>query len=216
MGEISNKIPKAKKSVYSIVGKRILDILFSGIAIICLSWLFLLLAILELIFHGKPIIYKQQRIGLHGKAFDIYKFRSMTNEKDENGKLLPGEKRITNFGKIIRRFSLDELPELFCIFSGKMSIIGPRPLLPQYLEYYTARHMMRHEVKPGLAIVNLKQQKSWTWREQFENDIFYIENISLKLDIQMFYAILKEAMVGSEYRVNDTREKFSPEYWKEG
>ena len=145
-------MPTVKKTIYTLFVKRLLDIVLSGVAIICLSPLLIVISILELIYHGKPILFAQERPGLHGKIFKVYKFRSMNNKTDENGVLLPGEQRVTRFGKLIRRLSLDELPELFCIFTGKMSIIGPRPLLVRYLPLYTARHMLRHEMKPGLAI----------------------------------------------------------------
>ena len=208
-------MPVVKKTVYTKYIKRTIDILLSGMAMVILCPLFLVIAVLELFFHGHPILYAQERPGLHGKIFKIYKFRSMTNETDEKGELLPGEQRVTSFGRFIRRFSLDELPELFCIFTGKMSIIGPRPLLPQYISYYTKRHMMRHEVRPGLACVSLKPIKTWTWNDQFENDIWYIENCSLLVDIKEVFAVLREAIAGAEYRVNDSRKEFSPDYWEE-
>ena len=189
--------------------KRLLDIVLSGVAIICLSPLLIVISILELIYHGKPILFAQERPGLHGKIFKVYKFRSMNNKTDENGVLLPGEQRVTRFGKLIRRLSLDELPELFCIFTGKMSIIGPRPLLVRYLPLYTARHMLRHEMKPGLACVPLQPIKSWTWNDQFENDLWYVENCSFAVDVKMLIAVIKEAIAGSEYRVNDTREEYN-------
>lgn len=214
MSTINMTVPKVKKSFYSLIIKRALDIVISGVAILGLSPIFLLLIVLELVYHGKPIFFVQQRPGLKGKIFNIYKFRSMTNETDENGNLLPGEQRVTNFGRILRRLSLDELPELFCIFIGKMSIIGPRPLLPEYLPYYSNRHKMRHAVRPGLACVSLKASKSWTWNDQFENDIWYVENISFLIDSKMIFAVAKEVFSGSEYRVNDTREKFTRDYWK--
>ena len=204
----TEEIPKVKKTMYTVVIKRVLDIIFSGMAIIVLSPIFLILTILELIFHGRPVLFFQERPGLHGKLFKIYKFRSMTNERDENGELLPGEKRLTSFGRFIRRFSLDELPELFCIFAGKMSIIGPRPLSPLYLPRYSKRHAMRHEMRPGLACVSLKPISTWTWENQFENDIWYIENCSFIIDIKMVFAVMREAIKGSEYRVNDTRSDF--------
>lgn len=208
-------IPVVKKTIYTKYIKRVIDIILSGIAIITLSPLFIVLVVLEFGFHGRPILYMQERLGLHGKIFKLYKFRSMTNETDENGALLPGNQRVTTFGRFIRRYSLDELPELFCIFTGKMSIIGPRPLLPQYLPYYTRRHMIRHEVRPGFACVPLKPMKTWTWNDQFENDIWYIENCSFLVDIKEVLAVLREAIVGAEYRVNDSRKKFSPDYWEE-
>lgn len=202
-------MPKVKKSLYTVFFKRIFDVILSGLAIVLLSPLFIILSILELIFHGWPILFSQERPGLHGKVFKLYKFRSMTNKKDKNGNLLPSSQRLTKFGRFIRRLSLDELPELFCIFTGNMSIIGPRPLLVKYLPLYSDRHMMRHEVRPGFACVPLKPIKSWSWNDQFENDIWYIENCSLLIDLKMIFAVLKEAIKGSEYRVNDTRGEFT-------
>lgn len=201
--------PIVKKSFYSIFVKRLLDILLSGLSIIVLSPLFLILLLLELIFHGCPILYEQERLGLHGKKFKIYKFRSMTNERDAQGNLLPGEQRLTTFGRFLRRFSLDELPELFCILAGKMSIIGPRPLLAKYRPYYTERHMMRHEMRPGLACTPLWKQETWSWNDQFETDIWYIEHCSFMVDLKMIFAVAREAVVGAEYRVEDTREEFN-------
>lgn len=206
---MEESLPKARRTIYTVFVKRLFDVMFSGIAIIILSPVLVILAILEIFFHGTPILFSQQRPGLHGRIFKIYKFRSMTNDKDENGELLPSEKRITSFGKFIRRFSLDELPELFCVFTGKMSIIGPRPLLVKYLPFYTDRHMQRHEVRPGLACYSLKPLKSWSWNDQFENDIWYIENCNFIVDLKMMFAVGKEALVGSKYRVNDTREEFN-------
>lgn len=207
--------PIVRKTVYSIVIKRFLDIIMSGTLIICLSWLFMGIIFLEFIFHGRPIFYCQKRPGKEGVVFNLYKFRSMTNETDEKGALLPGEERVTKFGRFIRKFSLDELPELFCIFTGKMSFIGPRPLLPEYLDIYTERHKMRHAVRPGLACLPpRKKVSSWTWNDQFENDIFYIENISFKIDIMIFVSVIREALCGSEYRVNDTRQPLEKDYWK--
>lgn len=206
---MEEQLPIVKKTVYTIVIKRALDILLSGLAILILSPLLLVLTILELIYHGRPVLYSQERPGLHGKLFKIYKFRSMTNETDANGELLPSEKRLTSFGKIIRRFSLDELPELFCIFTGRMSIIGPRPLLTKYLPLYSKRHSMRHEIRPGFACVSLKPITTWSWNDQFENDIWYVENCSLMIDIKMIIAVAREALAGAEYRVDDTRIEFN-------
>lgn len=213
--EKPEEYPVLKKTFYSIFVKRLLDIVFSGLALVILSPLLLCIVILELIYHGKPVIYAQERPGKDEKLFKLYKFRSMTNETDENGNLLPSSQRLTKFGKTIRRLSIDELPELWCIFTGKMSIIGPRPLLPAYLPYYTKRHHSRHAVRPGLACVSLKPIKTWSWNDQFENDVWYIENISFMTDVKMIFAVAKEALAGSEYRVNDTRKKFSQDYWRE-
>ena len=203
-----DQMPKVRRSVYTVFIKRVFDILLSGLAILVLSPLLLVIAFLELVFHGKSVLFAQERPGLHGKIFKVYKFRSMTNETDKEGNLLPEEQRATKFGRFIRRFSLDELPELFCIFTGKMSIIGPRPLLVRYLPLYTPRHMMRHEVRPGFACVPLKPIKTWTWNDQFENDIWYIENCSFLVDIKMVFAVAREAVVGAEYRVGGAREEF--------
>lgn len=208
-------IPVPKKSVYSLYVKRVLDILLSGFALIVLFPVFVIIAVLELIFHGWPILYVSQRPGKDCINFNIYKFRSMTNETDECGELLPEEFRLTKFGLFLRRTSLDELPELWSIFTGKMSIVGPRPLLTEYIELYTPRHKMRHSVRPGLACVRIKRSKadvipdSWTWREQFENDIYYIENISFTLDVKMIIGIALKAIKGSSYRTNDTRVRFN-------
>lgn len=203
-------IPQPRRTFYSLIVKRCLDILLSGLALLCLSPLLLILCILELIFHGSPIFYKTRRPGKDRKIFNLYKFRSMTNERDSEGILLTEDKRLTKFGLFLRKTSMDELPELFNIFKGDMSIIGPRPLLIEYLDLYTPRHAMRQSVRPGLACVRiqLSESKTWTWREQFENDIYYIENISLSTDIRMIFAVLKEAIKGSEYRANDTRVPF--------
>ena len=206
---MADEIPTVRRTLYTVVIKRLLDILLSGAAIVILSPLLLVLSVLELICHGRPVLFVQERPGRYGKTFKIYKFRSMTNETDQNGELLSEDKRATKFGRLIRRLSLDELPELFCIFTGKMSIIGPRPLLSRYLPLYTQRHMMRHEVRPGLACVPLKPIKTWTWNDQFENDIWYIENCSFLIDVKMFFAVLREAIVGADYRVSGIRSEYN-------
>ena len=202
---------KPVKSFYSIVVKRFLDIVLSGIAIICLSPILVILSILELIFHGKPIIYATKRPGKNGKLFKMYKFRSMTNEVGEDGWLLPEEKRLTSFGRFIRKTSLDELPELFNILRGDMSIIGPRPLLVEYLDYYSPRHSMRHAVRPGFACFRIVHTESttWTWGEQFENDIWYVEHVSFLTDVRMIFAIIKEVFKASDVRANDNRPPFT-------
>lgn len=209
------RIPHVRKTIYTTVVKRLLDILLSGAALIVLSPVFLVITILELIYHGRPVLFTQERPGKDEKLFKVYKFRSMTNETDENGVLLPNEKRLTKFGKKLRRLSLDELPELFCIFTGKMSIIGPRPLRPQYLQYYTERHHYRHAVRPGLMVYPLKPRKSWTWNDQFENDIWYVENCSFSVDIRMVYIVLKNAVSGGETRADAIRKRLTEDYWRE-
>ena len=208
---IQHAIPKVRITIYTKYIKRILDVVLSGLAIIILSPLLLAIAVLELIIHGRPVLYAQKRPGLNEKIFTMYKFRSMNNAVDENGKLLPGNQRITTFGRFLRRFSLDELPELFCVFTGKMSIIGPRPLLPMSLPYYSERHHMRHAVRPGLSCEPLHSVTNWSWNDQFENDIWYIEHMSFWVDFQMVFAVAREALRGSDYRVNDTRAEYNGE-----
>ena len=198
-----------KRTFYTIFLKRFFDIFLSCTAILFFSPLFILIILLEIIFHGFPIFFVQERIGKDEKKFKLIKFRSMNNKKDSKGELLPGDKRVTRFGRFLRRFSLDELPELFNIFVGQMSIIGPRPLLVCSLPFYSNRHRIRHLIKPGLALVSLKPIKTWTWSDQFENDVWYVENCSFLVDFKMLFAVAKEALRGSEYRVNDTREEFN-------
>lgn len=212
--KVSNEIPCCRNTFYVKYGKRMIDLLLSIIAIIILSPVLLVVIIMELIFHGIPVFYKTQRPGKNGELFTIRKFRSMTNERDENGNLLPGNKRVTKFGRFLRRTSIDELPELFSVLLGDMSIVGPRPLLPEYMTRYSKRHMCRHQVKPGLTCARIKHYKgeeipnTWTWNDQFENDIWYIEHISLWVDIKMFFAIIKTVIVGGDYRTNDERAEF--------
>lgn len=208
---MNDTIPVMKKTVYSLYLKRLFDILLSTVAIVVLSPLLLAVCFFEIVFHGFPIVYKTKRPGKDGKIFELYKFRSMTNEKDANGFLLPEEKRITKFGLLIRKTSIDELPELFNILKGDMSIIGPRPLLIEYLPLYSKRHFQRHVVRPGLACVRIipSESHTWTWGEQFENDIYYVENISFSTDLKMLFAVLVEAIKGNAYRANDTRIPFT-------
>ena len=198
------------KGIYAIYIKRILDICLSGLALVVLSPVLFIIYLLEIVFHGFPAIYKTKRPGKNGKVFNLYKFRSMTNEKDNNGELLPEDKRLTKLGLFLRKTSIDELPELINIFKGDMSIIGPRPLLVEYLPLYSPRHSMRHAVRPGLACVRImpSDSKTWTWGEQFDNDIYYIEHISFITDVHMIIAVIKEVIKGSDYRANDTRVPF--------
>lgn len=210
---IHTEIPRPKKSFYSRFVKRLLDFLLSGLAIVVLSPLLLLLCILELLFHGRPIFYIDQRPGLNGEIFGLYKFRSMSNECDENGNLLHPSLRITPFGRILRRTSLDELAGLFNIFNGTMSIIGPRPLMKDYLPLYNERHQYRHAVRPGLACWKVGgsdqlTSRTWTWNAQFESDIYYVEHVSFLLDVFMVLKTVKVVFSKSEMRTNSDRIKF--------
>lgn len=212
--QIRTDIPTPKKSFYAQYGKRFLDIVLSGLAILVLSPLMLVICILELIYHGRPICYIDKRPGKDGKIFGLYKFRSMTNETDENGVLLHPSKRITPFGRFIRRYSIDELAGLFNILNGTMSIIGPRPLMVDYLPLYNERHKYRHVVRPGLACWDLRKGNkltaaSFTWNTQFESDIYYIENISFWLDVKMVFKTIQVLFTKSEMRTNSDRVKFN-------
>lgn len=214
--EIRTDVPKPKRTLYSRYIKRFLDIFISGMAIIAISPILLVIVILELIYHGAPVFYVDKRPGKDGKIFNMYKFRSMTNECDENGKLLHPSKRITPFGRFLRKTSLDELAGLFNVFNGTMSIIGPRPLMVDYLPLYNERHKHRHDVRPGLACWDLNggnkiTSKSWTWNAQFESDIYYVENVSLLLDIKMVIKTIQIVFTKSEMRTNSDRVKFNGE-----
>ena len=166
--------------------KRLLDIVLSLIAIIVLSPVYLIVAIVVRIQMGSPVLFSQDRIGKDEKVFKLYKFRSMTNEKDENGKLLPEEKRLTKFGLTLRSTSLDELPELFSILKGDMSIVGPRPLPTYYGPYYLPEERKRHQVRGGLIPPDgLSKKTTPEWETQFKYDNYYVDNVSFLLDCKV-------------------------------
>lgn len=168
--------------------KRPIDFILSLIAIVCLSWVFIIVAILVRIKLGAPVLFTQERPGKDEKIFKLYKFRTMTNERDEKGELLPDEVRLTRFGKLLRSTSLDELPELFNILKGDMSIVGPRPLLVKYLSRYTPEQRRRHEVRPGLTgLAMSKVRNSAGWDKKFELDLEYIDHISFLLDAKIIF-----------------------------
>lgn len=175
--------------------KRMLDFILSLIAIIILSPFILVIAILVRIKLGKPIIFKQERPGKNEEIFTLYKFRTMTDEKDKEGNLLPDEVRLTKFGKFLRSTSLDELPELINILKGDMSIVGPRPLLVEYLALYNEEQKKRHKVRPGLTgLAQVNGRNSITWEEKFKDDIYYIEHISLISDIKIMFKTIKNVI----------------------
>ena len=181
------------KKVYPRYIKRLLDIVLSIIAIILLSPIYIVVSILVLIFMGWPILFKQPRPGKNEKIFNMYKFRTMTNKKNKEGVLLSDEERINKFGKFLRTTSLDELPELFCILTGKMSIVGPRPLVVSYLPYYNDREKHRHDVKPGLTgLAQINGRNTLQWEERFEYDIEYVNNISFKMDLKIIIYTIKK------------------------
>ena len=210
---IRTDIPTPRNSFYTRYVKRILDIVLSGFAIVILSPLLITIIILELVFHGRPVFYMDKRPGKDGKIFEMYKFRSMINETERNGRHLTPSERITPFGRFLRRTSLDELGGLFNIFNGTMSIIGPRPLMVDYLPLYNERHRYRHSVRPGLACWKIGgasqlTSASWTWNEQFESDIYYVEHVSFILDVKMILKTIKIVFSKSDMRTNSNRVKF--------
>lgn len=192
--------------------KRGLDFLITSLFLVLFWWLYLILALLVKIKLGSPIIFKQPRPGRNEVIFEMKKFRTMTNEKDENGNLLSDEKRLNQFGRWLRSTSLDELPEIIEIWTGKMSLVGPRPLLVDYLPYYTKEEAQRHKMRPGLtgwAQVNGRNASSWD--EQLKQDVYYVKNCSFLLDCKILfmtvYKVIKKSdiLMGEEIRKKQGR-----------
>ncbi|KSV58803.1 sugar transferase [Acetivibrio ethanolgignens] len=180
---------------YRRYGKRILDILFSGMALVVLAPVLVIVAILVRLNLGKPVLFKQARPGFHEKIFYIYKFRTMKDTKGKDGKLLEDEKRLTKFGKVLRATSLDELPELWNILKGDMSIVGPRPLLVEYLPLYNVEQRKRHSVRPGLTgLAQINGRNILSWEERFAYDAEYVENINLYLDCRIIWKTLQKVV----------------------
>lgn len=179
--------------------KRFLDILLCSIALVCFCWLYAIIAILVRVKLGSPILFSQERPGKDEKIFKLYKFRSMTDEKDSLGELLPDDVRLTKFGKFLRSTSLDELPELLNIIKGDMSIIGPRPLLVRYLPYYTKEEHHRHDVRPGLTgLAQIKGRNFITWEEIFKYDLEYVNHCSFSMDMKIFIGTVLKVLSHSD------------------
>lgn len=174
--------------MYQKVVKRLLDIVLSSAAIVVTSPALAVLAVLVAKKLGRPVIFRQERPGYKGKVFKLYKFRTMTDERDENGELLPDEKRLTAFGKKLRSTSLDELPEFFNILKGDMSFVGPRPLLVQYLPLYNKEQARRHDVLPGLTgWAQVNGRNAISWEEKFKLDVEYVDRISFLMDLKIIF-----------------------------
>lgn len=171
---------------YRRFGKRFLDIILASIALVLASPIALIVAVAVLVTMGPPVIFRQVRPGFHGKPFVMYKFRTMLDLRDEKGNLLPDEERLTRLGKFLRKFSLDEIPALWNVLKGDMSVVGPRPLLMEYLPLYTPEQARRHEVKPGMAgPVIMSGRNLLDWEEKFKLDVWYVDNVSLWLDLKI-------------------------------
>lgn len=188
---------RGKDGIYCRYIKRGLDILCALAAMIVFCWLYGIIAILVRVKLGSPVIFKQLRPGKDEKIFCLYKFRTMTDRRDDIGKLLPDEQRLTKFGKWLRSTSLDELPEAWNILKGDMSVVGPRPLLVEYLERYDDRQRHRQDVKPGLSgYAQIHGRNAISWEKRFELDVWYTENVSLWLDIRIVMKTVVVAMGG--------------------
>lgn len=192
--------------------KRFLDLLISVIAIILIGWLLLLIALcLAIANKGAGAFFTQERPGKDGRLFKVIKFKSMTDERDAEGNLLPNEQRITKVGKIIRKFSIDELPQLINVLKGDMSFVGPRPLMPRYLALYSPEQARRHEVRPGITgWAQVNGRNTITWTEKFKLDVWYVDHVSLLTDLKVIFITIKKVLfkedinqVGGEWATMD-------------
>ncbi|HFU4494032.1 sugar transferase [Streptococcus suis] len=187
---------RGRKGIYKRFLKRPLDFILSLMAIIVLSPILLIVGVLVRFKLGSPVLFKQKRPGLKEKIFTMYKFRTMTDEKDENGELLPDSVRLTKFGRMLRSTSLDEFPELFNILKGDMSIVGPRPLLIQYLELYNDHQKRRHEVRPGLSgHAQVNGRNAISWEDKFNLDVEYVDNVSFIGDWKIIFLTIKKVFI---------------------
>lgn len=205
---------KQNRGIYRRFFKRPMDFFLSLIAIIILSPVLLIVSILVRVKLGSPILFKQERPGLNEKIFTMYKFRTMTDAKDAEGKLLPDSVRLTKFGRLLRATSLDELPELFNILKGDMSIVGPRPLLVQYLPLYNQHQKRRHEVRPGLSgYAQVNGRNAISWEDKFKLDVEYVDSITFIGDWEIIFLTLKKVFVkeGINSETSMTMEPFEGE-----
>lgn len=184
------------KGPYEACFKRLIDILFSLAFMLLFSWLYIILALIVRLNLGAPIIFTQDRPGRNGKIFKLYKFRSMSDKRDEKGELLPDKQRLNKFGRLLRSTSLDELPELFNILKGDMSLVGPRPLLVKYLEHYNSHDMRRHEVRPGLTgLAQVSGRNAMSWKEKFQKDIEYVDHLTFMMDLKVVLLTIKKVFI---------------------
>ena len=198
--------------MYIVWIKRVFDLLLSAIAMILLSPVFLLVFILLSITNKGSVFFTQLRPGKNNKIFRLIKFKTMTNEKDENGELLPDAKRLTKLGRVVRKLSLDEIPQLLNVFIGQMSLIGPRPLLTEYLSLYNDDQIRRHDIRPGITgWAQINGRNAISWEEKFNLDLYYVDNLTLWIDIKiLFFTILKLVKIeGISSGTSATMEKFT-------
>lgn len=201
-----------RKGIYERYIKRPQDFLCALLALIVLSPIMLIVAILVRIKLGSPIIFKQERPGRYGKIFTLRKFRTMTDATDENGNLLPDDVRLTKFGKMLRSTSLDELPELINILKGDMSVVGPRPLLVKYLPLYNSHQARRHEVRPGFTgYAQVHGRNAITWEEKFDKDVYYVDHVTFLGDWKIIFQTVKTVLVreGISAEGSETMEAFT-------
>ena len=194
--------------------KRFLDVICSLGFIICFWWLYILVAVLVKKKLGSPVIFKQERPGLNGKIFTMYKFRSMTDVKDKNGNLLSDAERLPRFGQILRSTSLDEIPEFINVLKGDMSLIGPRTLLVEYLERYNDEQKRRHNVRPGITgWAQVNGRNAISWEQKFKYDVEYVDNVNFLLDMKIVFLTIKKIFIkeGISQEGNATMEKFTGE-----
>lgn len=179
--------------------KRPIDIVCALLAIIVFSWLYIIIAIMVRVKLGSPVIFTQKRPGKDEKVFKLYKFRTMTDERDEDGELLPDEVRLTKFGKALRESSLDELPEVFNILNGTLSVVGPRPLLVSYIPRYNEEQHRRHEVRPGLSgYAQVNGRNAISWQEKFRLDVEYVDHITFVGDVKIILQTVAKAFIKQE------------------
>jgi sugar transferase EpsL len=191
--------------------KRLFDILVSLILLICFSPIYVIFTLLVKVKLGSPIIFKQQRPGLYEKPFYLYKLRTMTDERDHKGQLLPDDKRLTTFGQFLRKYSIDEYPQIINVIKGDISLVGPRPLLMEYLPLYTKEQSMRHNVRPGITgWAQINGRNAITWEEKFNLDVWYVNNYSFLLDIKILFLTIYKVVVseGINQPGNATMESF--------
>lgn len=187
---------------YTGVMKRFFDVVVSALLLVLLAPILLLIVVVIALRLGRPVLFTQLRPGLGGEVFKLHKFRSMSDARGEDGQLLPDEQRLGRFGRLLRGTSLDELPELWDVLRGRMSLVGPRPLLPEYLPLYDERQARRHEVRPGITgWAQVRGRNTLSWEEKFELDVWYVENRGMLLDIRILFMTVAQV-----FRVSETRQ----------